>query len=290
MENVLLSKVEDISIILNTQKDIILAKFKEVLYALNEQSKLIKEKESNLKELKLKGKNTVHEVASLKNQIQEMLVTLEEFNEIKNYCKSTPIADLFVLGKKTIEIDYSSVLAPAGNSAFKKKSFKSLSWGNEPCKKKVDFELSNSNKTMLVNYSSCWNFHFIEENFQSQYEESFRIVVENKGGEFTHHFIGFMNDAFYKNQSCACLYKPGFFFIHNNGNTVKMGSNDIITGLTPMEVNVSRTYEFRVRAVENQFDILVDDQIVGTVTLEGGEYWFCVGKCNSGKFEYTILD
>ena len=127
---------------------------------------------------------------------------------------------------------------------------------------------------MLVTYSGCWNLHILDYIFKSDDEESFTLTVKTMKTEFTHHYIGFMNDEFFKNQSCPCLYKKGMFMIHENGMKIKQESNIIFEDLPTYDKDNQIKYEFKVRAQEEEFDVIVNEKTY-TVRQPGESFSHC---------------
>eukprot|EP00340_Litonotus_pictus_P003690 CAMPEP_0170517448 /NCGR_PEP_ID=MMETSP0209-20121228/3439_1 /TAXON_ID=665100 ORGANISM="Litonotus pictus, Strain P1" /NCGR_SAMPLE_ID=MMETSP0209 /ASSEMBLY_ACC=CAM_ASM_000301 /LENGTH=296 /DNA_ID=CAMNT_0010802699 /DNA_START=236 /DNA_END=1126 /DNA_ORIENTATION=- len=156
--------------------------------------------------------------------------------------------------------------------------------------KKTSFVLSEGNRKIAVKYSSCWNFYYANYVFNKNKSETFTLKVKNlnDADDYSHHYIGFMNDAYLKD--CLCLYKKGAYYIHNKGTEFKEGKTVIFSNdKMIMQNKVEKVYKFKINGATGELEIsLPNGSIMGSTRLEGKNFQFFVAKCNNGNVEYIL--
>lgn len=248
-------------------------------------SEIESEYKSNL--VKLKTEKDKHKIQVLTDDNIEIMTFIQD---VLDFVKKSTYEELFRVEEKTISFSMENVISgavlprifsPIADYQFCEKTYREGS---------STYTLEEDRTELIAKYSSCYNLNFIDYVFNSDNEETLSIEVTCTGNDFTHHYISFMNESYYNNMSCPCLYKEGYFYLHYNGKEVKKANSLLFSSdALVMTANVPKVYTFRIRATSNEFDIIVDDELIYTVNLEGENYRFFVGKCNSGDFKYRIL-
>ncbi len=287
MKALLISKVDNFINQLHESRRLLSEKIKETEDEVKRETDNLKVKENEIFDLKEKKLPYHEKLNELKVLINESITKINEVSAVNDYIVNNNFTDFIQVKKNNVNLNLNICI----NTAAKSKliSIKGLDLVWPKTQKKTDFTLDLEDKLMRVNYGSCWNLHFLDKIFDSENEESFKLGVKCiDNSELTHHYIAFCNSEYYNNQSCPCLYKEGFFMIHDDGKNIKQGSNYIFQEL-PLISKVDYTfYEFKIRASLNEFDIYVNETFYTTVKLTGDQYRFFVGKCNSGVFEYLL--
>ena len=140
-------------------------------------------------------------------------------------------------------------------------SSKTIKWPKT--QKKTDFTLSDGDKKMIVNYSSCWNIHFADTVYNTDKDVTFKVRVLNTGSKFDHHYIGFTNSIY--SNDCLCLYKPNAWYIHNSGDNFKEANKIKFSNIKmSMEAGVPKIYQFTpdYRVIYNHKTIVNQTELV----------------------------
>lgn len=225
----------------------------------------------------------------LSNQIS----LISEVEEIKTSLNSETLKlqDILTIDKKKLKFCFKTIVNTAAKCLFNNNSgfISTLEWEEKGVKDKP-VKLSNDNTIYNGVYNGCYNSIYANYVFNSCDEERFSVLVTNNNSEFTHHYIGFVNEMFYNNPSCHCLYKEGVIYLHEKGFLKK--KTDFLCRDTRLQMddNQPKLYTFAVRANDNEFDFIIDDEVIYTAELEGSNFRFFVGKCNSGNYTYEFVN
>ena len=158
-------------------------------------------------------------------------------------------------------------------------------WSNNQIKN--NFILSNDNKTIKIDYISCYNIYFMDYDFKEKVEYSFGIFINTFGKNLDNNYIGFRNEI--ENKSCVCCFSENSFY-------VDIFLETIFEGMNQYKINLTDRTKINLKFVLNLKNKTLDIKNYNTdisykvINIKGNNFKFFVGKCNKGTIEYTILD
>ena len=157
--------------------------------------------------------------------------------------------------------------------------------------KKSNFILSNDNKNIKINYSSCYNIYFVDFNFNGNNEYSLGISLNTFGKQLSLYYLGFINENFDDNLCslhCLCCAPDNCFYI-------RLDNGSLYEGKKKFSVKIEDKNKLNllfILALKNKkLNIKNYDSNIsyGIINVTGKSFRFFVGKCNSGEIEYHLL-
>jgi hypothetical protein len=220
------------------------------------------------------------EILKLQNEVKSYKEIINLMNEEISSGKGSTNITVPLIAQSDLNVNQNS----CSSSSL---STKTIKWPKS--QKKMDFTLSDYDRKMDVNYSSCWNIHYADTVYNTDKDVTFKVKVLNKGTKFDHHYIGFINSSY--SNDCLCLYKSNAWYLHNAGDNFKEANRVLISNVKmSMEAGVPKTYQFTINGHTGKVSIASEDgEIYGTTYMTGKDFTFFVSKCNGGTFEYTFL-
>ena len=156
--------------------------------------------------------------------------------------------------------------------------------------KKNNFILSNDNKTIKIDYSSCYNAYFLDYNFVDELEYSIDISVNTFDKNLDYIYIGFMNENenIFSTGNCLCSKPDNSFYFRIDNKTIYQGKTEI---KTQIKNKTKLNLKFILNLKKKTLDIKNYDsnKSYGIINIIGKCFKFFVGKCNPGIIEYTLL-
>jgi hypothetical protein len=236
------------------------------------------------------------EILKLRNEIKsykEVINILQNEQEVKNKSNNNTKS---VYEGSNLTNETSSINKIVGDSISINNSQKiDIRWKTK--QKKTNHTFHQSNKKIIINYSSCWNMYLADYIFDGSKDVEFGLKVKNLGETLNNHYIGFINSKF--SFECLCLSKPYAWFIKDSGLQFKYQGNEVFKNDRMVINNDSeKEFLFNFNAKTCQLKIYGRDLdsnkesnnlcLYGRATLEGTGFQFFVSKCNPGKFEYSF--
>ena len=166
--------------------------------------------------------------------------------------------------------------------------YNSFKW-NKVQIKKNNFLLSNNDKTIKIDYSSCWNPYFLDYIFEKEKEYCICISINTFGKFLDNSNISFMNENGELSPSyCICQEPKNCFYIN-------VSSGEIYTKKSRFKVEIKNKNNLRLKFFLNlktkNLDIRDYDSnyCYKEIDIIGNKFKLFVAKCNSGTIEYNIL-
>ena len=149
-----------------------------------------------------------------------------------------------------------------------------------------NFQLSNDDKTIRINYNGCYQIYFIDNIFTNNLEYSFGVHINTLGKIYNYMAIGFINENF--NNDCLCCKPGNTFYLRVDEEAIYSNKNKISTKL---DNKTDISLKFNLNMNNNKLEIKEynTNKIYGIIDVIGKQFKFFVSKCNYGYIEYTIL-
>ena len=155
---------------------------------------------------------------------------------------------------------------------------------------KNDFTLSNDNKTIKINYSSCYNTYVLDYDFIEELEYCLDISINTFGIELDFIYLGFMNEKAKnsENSNCLCRKPDNNFYIRIDNETIYEGRTEYKIKLENIKkLNIRFILNLKTKKLEiKNYD---NNNTYRVINVYGKIFKFFVQKCNCGTVEYTIL-
>jgi len=168
-----------------------------------------------------------------------------------------------------------------------KKNKNSYKWKKNQMKN--NFQLSNDNKTIIINYSGCWNTYLLDYDFVDEKEYYIDISFDTFGIILNHMYIGFMNEnSKILTGSCICSYFDNNFYIRIDNQTINEGKNFFnvqLESLTNLKIRFILDLKNKTLEIKN-YD---NNNKYGILPVYGKKFNFFVQKCNMGTIKYSLL-
>ena len=155
---------------------------------------------------------------------------------------------------------------------------------------KNDFTLSKDNKTIKINYSSCYNTYVLDYDFIDELEYCLDISINTFGIEFDFIYLGFMNEKAKnsENSNCLCRKPDNNFYIRIDNETIYEGRTEYKIKLENIKkLNIRFILNLKTKKLEiKNYD---NNNTYRVINVYGKIFKFFVQKCNKGTIEYTLL-
>ena len=149
-----------------------------------------------------------------------------------------------------------------------------------------NYELSNHDKTIRIEFISCNQLYLLENEFLNNSIYSFGLHIDTFGKLYDYLAIGFINEKF--EYTCFCTKPKNAFYIRIDEEKIYYNDKKIDIKL---ENRTDFCLRFDLDLEKKKLDIkdYDTDESYGIVDVKGIKFKFFVSKCNSGIIEFTVL-
>ena len=227
----------------------------------------------------------INECIKIENNIRD----IEIINENVKKCNNSMDLKLIIIPDKEEEfnefLNYIKKFGKIGSNEVYN-IYNSFKWNK--IQKKNNFLLSNNDKTIKIDYSSCDNSYFLDYIFEKEMEYCICISINTFGRDLDYNIIGFMNENEELSNYCICQEPKNCFYVN-------IYTEVIFQEEFKFKVQIKNKTYLRLKFILNlkskKLDIRDYDSNSSykTIDIIGNKFKLFVAKCNSGTIEYNIL-
>ena len=230
----------------------------------------------------------INECINIENNIKG----IEKINENIKKCKNSDDLKLSISLDKEDEINSFINKIKSFGKIYNSNSFLNVSYKWSKNQINNNFELSNNDRTMKINYNSCYNAYFLDYIFKDKLEYIICVSINTFGENLDYIYIGFMNEneEISSQKICLCEIPENCFYIRADEETIYKEKSTI---KTVIENKTNLNLKFILNLKSKTLNIQNYDSNIsyGTINITGNIFKFFVGKCcgTGGTIEYSLI-